>query len=195
MEQNMQQPPVFNNSAIPAAPHVLPQMSFVESIKTCFAKYKDFSGRARRSEFWWFILCYWLTSTIVGQITNMGGLMVSFIAQGVVFVIFALPCLAVQVRRLHDTNHSSLLAWLFFIVYTAMMVVSCQLISIIGEFIDGAGTNTALPERVVTENMSLFGITGILGLLFCVVGLILLIFSAKDSDAGTNTYGPSPKYQ
>ena len=35
---------------------VKPQMGFVEAIKTCFQKYANFKGRARRSEFWWFYL-------------------------------------------------------------------------------------------------------------------------------------------
>ena len=31
-------------------------MTFTEAIRTCFQKYATFSGRARRSEFWWFVL-------------------------------------------------------------------------------------------------------------------------------------------
>ncbi|MGR3634471.1 MAG: DUF805 domain-containing protein, partial [Shimia sp.] len=31
-------------------------MTFSEAIRTCFSKYVDFSGRAARSEYWWFIL-------------------------------------------------------------------------------------------------------------------------------------------
>lgn len=31
-------------------------MGFVEAIKTCLAKYFVFSGRAARSEYWWFVL-------------------------------------------------------------------------------------------------------------------------------------------
>ena len=31
-------------------------MTFSESITTCMAKYAVFSGRASRSEFWWFYL-------------------------------------------------------------------------------------------------------------------------------------------
>ena len=31
-------------------------MTFQESIKVCFSKYVDFSGRARRSEYWFFFL-------------------------------------------------------------------------------------------------------------------------------------------
>ena len=34
----------------------LPMMSFGEAVKTCFKKYVTFSGRARRSEYWWFAL-------------------------------------------------------------------------------------------------------------------------------------------
>lgn len=33
-----------------------PQLSFIEAIKVCFAKYANFKGRGRRSEFWWFYL-------------------------------------------------------------------------------------------------------------------------------------------
>lgn len=35
-------------------------MTFMDSVKTCFRKYADFSGRATRSEFWWFYLAYLL---------------------------------------------------------------------------------------------------------------------------------------
>ena len=31
-------------------------MNFIQSISTCMRKYVTFSGRATRSEFWWFCL-------------------------------------------------------------------------------------------------------------------------------------------
>ena len=40
-------------------------MTFTESIKTCFSKYVTFSGRASRSEFWYFMLFCLLGSTIL----------------------------------------------------------------------------------------------------------------------------------
>ena len=40
-----------------------PTLNFFEAIKVCFSKYATFSGRARRSEFWWFYL--------LGVILNM----------------------------------------------------------------------------------------------------------------------------
>ena len=33
-------------------------MNFTKSIETCFNKFANFEGRARKSEFWWFQLFY-----------------------------------------------------------------------------------------------------------------------------------------
>lgn len=45
-------------------------MNFVESVKTCLKKYVTFSGRASRSEFWWFCLfCFALR--IVANVLDM----------------------------------------------------------------------------------------------------------------------------
>jgi len=73
-------------------------MTFVESIQTCFKKYACFTGRAARSEYWWFILFYFVLAFVAALINqNLYGL--------VVLAMF-LPLLAVSVRRLHDTNRS-----------------------------------------------------------------------------------------
>ncbi|MBR2606636.1 MAG: DUF805 domain-containing protein [Bacteroidaceae bacterium] len=68
-------------------------MSFLESIKTCFGKYATFSGRARRSEYWWFVLLNLLIS-IIPIINMIWGLIV------------LIPSIAVCIRRLHDTGRS-----------------------------------------------------------------------------------------
>ena len=34
--------------------HINPSLSFGEAVKSSLSKYATFSGRARRSEFWWF---------------------------------------------------------------------------------------------------------------------------------------------
>ena len=72
-------------------------MSFTEAIKTCFRKYIDFSGRASRSEYWWFILF-----TVIARIVT------TFIP-GVGFIVslgLLLPSLSATARRLHDTNRT-----------------------------------------------------------------------------------------
>ena len=68
-------------------------MNFLSAIKACFGKYATFSGRARRSEYWWFVVL----NFILGFIP-----IVNFI-WGLIVLI---PTLAVGVRRLHDTGRS-----------------------------------------------------------------------------------------
>jgi uncharacterized membrane protein YhaH (DUF805 family) len=88
-------------------------MNFFEAIKVCFIKYATFSGRARRSEFWYFILFYTL------------GTLVTFLLGGVGFLIFyvltIVPYFAVWIRRLHDINRSGW--WTIPIGITSMIVV------------------------------------------------------------------------
>jgi uncharacterized membrane protein YhaH (DUF805 family) len=67
-------------------------------------RYAQFTGRARRAEFWWFFLA----SFIIGIVFNILIAVASIF--WVVYVIYALavliPNIAVGVRRLHDTNKS-----------------------------------------------------------------------------------------
>ncbi len=79
-------------------------MSFSDSIKICFAKYANFSGRATRSEYWWFYLFF-----IVGYAVFfiLSGLSDIFVIPLVLFTLaILLPSLAAAVRRLHDFNKS-----------------------------------------------------------------------------------------
>jgi uncharacterized membrane protein YhaH (DUF805 family) len=73
-------------------------MNFPESIKTCFTKYADFTGRATRSEYWWFVLFY----VIVGCVTSA----IHVYLASIFYLAIIVPLLAVATRRLHDTNRS-----------------------------------------------------------------------------------------
>ena len=75
-------------------------------------KYADFTGRARRAEYWWFVLINFVVifSLVVliiilagsnDSLTGLGGIIYAVYALGVI-----LPSLAVTVRRLHDTGKS-----------------------------------------------------------------------------------------
>lgn len=91
-------------------------MTFSESVSTCFRKYVTFSGRAARSEYWWFILFTSLAGLVVGFVdgfvSGSDGLDPSPLSSIYTLVIF-LPSLSVQVRRLHDLDRSG---WWYFIV-------------------------------------------------------------------------------
>ena len=86
-------------------------MGFQDAVRTCFAKYVTFSGRAPRSEFWWFILFVSLTNTILSVVDGMiFGTTPSGQSAMVLGAIFSLavllPSIAVGVRRLHDLDRT-----------------------------------------------------------------------------------------
>lgn len=150
-----------------------PTLSFVEAIKTCFGKYATFSGRARRSEFWWFYLltCIpgWCLSGLVqwksakaAELTSQLTLSNSdeILAQassvdttfylgaaifGIISLALLLPSLAAWVRRLHDVGKSG---------KNLLWVLAC-------------------------------GIGGLIPLFMCI----------GDTKKGVNQYGEDPKYE
>jgi uncharacterized membrane protein YhaH (DUF805 family) len=87
-------------------------MNFPQAIVSGFKKYFAFSGRATRSEYWYWILFVTLVEVIILSIGVTIGLDVlsqlfQILLSGVALFI---PTLAVQVRRLHDTDRTGL--WL-----------------------------------------------------------------------------------
>ena len=73
-------------------------MTFQESVRVCLSKYADFTGRATRSEYWWFFLFILLVSAAIS--------MVSHTLSGLFSLATLLPSIAAAARRLHDTNRS-----------------------------------------------------------------------------------------
>jgi uncharacterized membrane protein YhaH (DUF805 family) len=73
-------------------------------------KYAVFSGRARRSEYWYFVLFNFIISVILSFIDYGFGWVNTQNGVGVLTTIYSLlvliPTLAVMVRRLHDTDKS-----------------------------------------------------------------------------------------
>lgn len=69
-------------------------------------QYADFSGRARRKEYWMFVLFNILIAVAIGIVEAM----LLGLTFGVLSMIYGLamlvPGLAVSVRRLHDTGRS-----------------------------------------------------------------------------------------
>ena len=103
-------------------------MGFGEAISSGFANYVNFSGRAVRSEYW-----YWALFTIVG------GLVASIVdtvafgtgpmngGVGIFGALFnlavLLPSIAVSVRRLHDLDKSGWWLLLFFIPLVGAIIL------------------------------------------------------------------------
>ncbi|MFG3557629.1 DUF805 domain-containing protein [Micromonospora sp. NPDC047557] len=86
-------------------------MSFGAAIKSVLSQYVGFTGRARRSEYWWFALFTVLVSIAAAILDSVLGLtFVEGSTSGVIGLIASLllllPTLAVAVRRLHDTDRT-----------------------------------------------------------------------------------------
>ena len=86
------------------------RLTFAEAIRRVLVeKYCNFSGRAARSELWFFVLFSFIVSLGISMYTGHIGQKAANTVSGVVELIFLLPSLGVQARRLHDTGKT---AWL-----------------------------------------------------------------------------------
>ena len=207
MEQNQPQPPVFNPQQPPQQPApqyqprvtASPMMDPVTAVKTCFKKYFDFKGRARRSEFWWFILFV----VIVSSALSYFGLIVPGI--GYVSLAFTLavliPELSALCRRLHDTNHGS-----WWVALMAILVAGYygSFASILGSNFSAIANSTNYEDMMgmaqeMANSIQSSPVLATAMIVCCMgallLGIILLIFSIFDSQWGENKYGPSPKYK
>ena len=139
-------------------------MGFVEAVGVCFEKYATFSGRARRSEYWFFFLFGFLASIVTGifdyaifdgEVRPISGLL---------GLATFLPSLAVAVRRFHDIDVSG---WWLLAPFGVFLIALLMIF-------DGP-------------------ITAVIGLL-ATLGSTIWIFSwmSKKGTFGPNTYGPDP---
>lgn len=93
-------------------------MDFKQSVISVFAKYKTLSGRARRSEFWYFALFQLLlgiATAVIDTILFGGHSVVSYLT-----FALAIPGLTVSVRRLHDIGKSG---WWYLLILVP--IVGC----------------------------------------------------------------------
>ncbi|MFC5067650.1 DUF805 domain-containing protein [Flaviflagellibacter deserti] len=96
-------------------------MGFGDAIRAVLSKYATFSGRALRSEYWWWtlflILLQIATSVVDAVIFGVDEGSVQLLTLLVSLALF-LPGLAVTVRRLHDTGYSG---WWVLIVFIPLI--------------------------------------------------------------------------
>ena len=99
-------------------------MSFADAVRSALTRYAQFSGRARRSEYWYFGLAVFLASVVAAVLDQLIGAPVLAL---LVFLATLLPSLSVAVRRLHDTGRSGwwLLIGLVPLVGGIVLLVFC----------------------------------------------------------------------
>lgn len=103
-------------------------VSFEDAVKSGLSKYATFSGRATRSEYWFFVLFYtlvifatlfvsiWLTAEIFTLVFIL------------IWLALILPTISSMVRRLHDTGRSGWWYWLSLVPFggIVLIVFLCQ---------------------------------------------------------------------
>ncbi len=179
-------------------------MTLLEATKTCLQKYVTFSGRASRSEYWWFFLFGILASivagvldtiffgttvvettvtetSVAGNVENDGPL------ANLLSLALLLPGLAVGWRRMHDTGRSGLFLFFPLIVWFGMIaaiIVSSGVLGLTSGL--GLGALTA-----ALGGLSLVILIPAMLLLFC-APLVVLWWLTRPSQPETNQYGPNP---
>ena len=95
-------------------------MNFGQAISSAFSNYVNFSGRAIRSEYW-----FWVLFTSIGVV--LGEIIDGVLGTTLIYPIFGLvtilPSIAVGVRRLHDLDRSGWWLLLSFIPLVGAIVL------------------------------------------------------------------------
>lgn len=116
-------------------------------------QYADFSGRARRTEYWMFILFNVLFGIAATILDNILGLKFSSQSPyGFIYLIYSLavfiPGLAVLVRRLHDVDKSG---WWFFIALIPIVGAIWLLVLLVTEGTPGTNQYGVNPKENFNE--------------------------------------------
>lgn len=218
MEQNIQQQSSMMNSqeVNNIEGTARPRLGFKEAVDACFSKYATFSGRSRRSEFWWFRLfgailamiptvIIVITSLFNGKnfpedFTYVGAIIMGFCVVVIILMglFLLIPSLAVTTRRLHDTGHSG---WWLVFYYASYFVVQIVESMTDGKLVDNVVCDCetgGLFDGIVNAfhvNPVGCSVVAVFNLLYIGLGITIFIFMLLDSHKGENKYGRSPKYQ
>jgi len=88
-------------------------MTMGEAVRSVFSKYATFTGRAPRSEFWWWMLFSVIVHLAAGILDSLLAPVFGYpamdgphVVNGLTGLALLIPTLAVTVRRLHDVDRS-----------------------------------------------------------------------------------------
>lgn len=103
------------------------KMVLVESVISAFKNYANFTGRASRGDYWWYILGYFIVAVILtildkavfgGGQTTMEMMDETGPLAGIWLLINIIPLISAGVRRLHDTDRSG---WFYLIALVPLV--------------------------------------------------------------------------
>ena len=103
-------------------------MNMKEAVVSVLTNWNNFSGRACRSEFWYFVLATFLVSMIISIIEIATGMVdIESDEMGILSIIFALllfvPSLSVTARRLQDRGWSGWWQLLYLTIVGILVII------------------------------------------------------------------------
>jgi len=159
-----------------------PQVSFSEAVRLGINRLTDFRGRSRRSEFWWFMLAFYIATFFVEFVL---ALLLPAIAETIISLALMFFAFGVTVRRLHDVGQSG---WWIVIAWAASAISQVYSALSLTQGVLSSGDPDTILEAFASPMMWLP--TTVSG----VIGIVVFVFCLLDSKPYNNKYGASPKY-
>lgn len=169
-----------------AHPESILLMTFTQAIRSVLSGYATFSGRARRSEYWWFYLftiLVGLVSLVIDAVLDTAFNNEIGIVGTVTSLVLLLPSLAVTARRLHDISRTGWWMLLPLVPLVATIVVGFVAVFSALFSTDADGTPAVAVIVLLVACV----------LLTLAASITLIVFLCLDSHPRPNKYGPSPK--
>lgn len=154
-------------------------MDFQTSVKTCLTeKYARFSGRASRSEYWWFVLAYVLGAVVISLL----GIRILSLVYMLALIV---PAAAAGWRRLQDTGRPG---W-YILIPMGVSLVSM----LFAPTMPHDGTGAPMMDGYGPGMGPGMGMMMLLGIVQLVLAVLFIWWLTRPSQPETNPYGPVPQ--
>lgn len=136
------------------------KMTFREAIVSVFSNILNFSGRARRKEYWTFVLLYFILMVGAMFLDAATGFYSNTYdsSYGPCFLVFMIimffPHLAVTIRRLHDSGHSGVYILWSLVPFIGGIIMLIATLEDSESGINDYGDSPKYPEIVYEEDYS-----------------------------------------
>ena len=172
-------------------------MTLPDAVRTCFRKYVTFSGRAPRSEYWWFALFVFLVSLVLsvvdaalfGDGTAEVDASPAQPITGLWQLATLIPLLAAGWRRMHDTGRPG-----WYVLLPMIVAAGGLFFVLVGVGGFGLAERAGADTGILAQLAAIFGVTGmaVLVIVQIVLTLLLIWWLTRPSDPTANHYGPPP---
>jgi len=147
------------------------EKNIFSSYFNCVKRYCQFRGRANRYEYWSFVLVNFVIGVILGYVEGLKG--EPPVLSGAYSIFIALPSVAAQIRRLHDTNRSG---W-----WLGALLAMIFVVAVIQSTMEYSGH---IPSPIISQVVSIIALIWI---------IVLLVFYIKKGNPEENKYGAPQK--